>query len=247
MFRIRFEFRFAQLGRWICGPQQLLIRQTGFHKSLDLSAARWSNSVDRPKGVRVPSDPDTKAQILKAAKSALLNTGYSGLSTRKIADEAGVPLSQIHYHFGSRHNLVLALLDRENQKLLTRQQETFLSEMPLWKRWEQACDYLEDDLRSGYVRILQEMTAAGWSDDDIAAAVRDILKGWFDLLSGTAAAAAEKLGGLGPFTPEEIGVLAGMPFLGIEAMLLLGFKEKDLPSRSALRKVGSVIRKLEGD
>ncbi len=193
----------------------------------------------------MPKDSDTKALILQAAKSALLDTGYAGLSTRKIADEAGVPLSQIHYHFGSRHNLVLALLTHENEKLLTRQRATFQSEMPLWKQWEQACDYLEDDLRSGYVRILQEMTAAGWSDAEIAAAIRGILKGWFDLLSTTAATAAERIGGLGPFTPEEIGVLAGAPFLGVEALLLLGFEEKDLPARSALRKIGSVIRTLE--
>jgi len=195
----------------------------------------------------VPADSDTKALILKAAKAALLDVGYAGLSTRKIADAAAVPLSQIHYHFGSRHNLVLALLERENERLLARQEETFGSEMPLWKQWEQACDYLEDDLASGYVRILQEMTAAGWSDGEIASAVRSNLQGWFDLLAGTAAAAADRIGGLGPFTPEEIAVLAGMPFLGVEAMILLGFEEKDLPSRSALRKVGAMLRVIEGD
>lgn len=193
----------------------------------------------------MPKESETKALILQAAKSALVETGYAGLSTRKIADQAGVPLSQIHYHFGSRHNLVLALLTHENEKLLARQAATFESEMPLWKQWEQACDYLEDDLRSGYVRILQEMTAAGWADTEIAAAVRGILKSWFDLLSSTAAAAAEKLGGLGPFTPDEIGILAGAPFLGIEAMLLLGFEEHDVPARSALRKIGAVLRALE--
>ena len=44
--------------------------------------------------------------------------------------------------------------------------------MPLWQRWERACDYLDEDLASGYVRILQEMMAAGWSNPEIAAAVR---------------------------------------------------------------------------
>ena len=36
-------------------------------------------------------------------------------------------------------------------------------DVPLWRRYEQACDFLEDDLESGYVRVLQEMIAAGWS------------------------------------------------------------------------------------
>ena len=39
---------------------------------------------------------------------------------------------------------------------------------PLWRRYEQACDFLEDDLESGYVRVLQEMIAAGWSTPEIA-------------------------------------------------------------------------------
>lgn len=191
------------------------------------------------------TEPQTKSAILAAAKQALLRSGYARLSTRKIADTAGVPLSQIHYHFGSKQNLVLELLEDENRRLLQRQSEIFQSDIPSWKQWEQACDFLEDDLASGYVRVLQEMTAAGWSEDQIAAAVRRILKGWFDLLAKTAKQAGKRLGGLGPFTPLEIAVLAGMPFFGVEAMILLGFDEKDLPSRSALRKVGELLRALE--
>lgn len=187
----------------------------------------------------------TKTTILAATKAALLDVGYAGLSTRRIAETAGVPLSQIHYHFGSRHNLVLALLEHENRRLLDRQNDLYTSDMPLWKQWEQACDFLEDDLASGYVRLLHEMTAAGWSDDEIAGSVRTFLKGWFDLLADTAKRAADRIGGLGPFTPQEVAVLAGMPFLGIESMLLLGFEERDLPSRSALRKVGTLLRALE--
>lgn len=188
---------------------------------------------------------DTKRQILEAAKQALTETGYAALSTRNIAERAGVPLSQIHYHFGTKQNLVLEVLDVENQKLLERQSQMYGAETPLWKQWEQACDYLDDDLASGYVRVLQEMTAAGWSDDEIAMAVRTNLKGWMDLLAETARRAEQQLGGLGPFTPEEIAALAGAPFLGMEALILLGFEESDLPMRSALRKIGDVIRGLE--
>jgi hypothetical protein len=72
-----------------------------------------------------------------------------------------------------------------------------------------------------------------------------MLRQWFALLSDVVDRAKEKVGGLGPFTPEEIGLLVGAPFLGIEAMLLLGFSEEELPSRSALRKFGDIIRALE--
>ena len=157
----------------------------------------------------------------------------------------GVPLSQIHYHFGSRQNLVLALLAAENERLLVRQADMLRAEAPLWKQWEQACDFLEDDLASGYVRLLQEMAAAGWSDGEIAAAVRDLLRGWFDLLTETVRSASDRIGGLGPFIEREIAVLAGVAFLGTEELILLGFDEGDLPTRSALRRVGDALRSLE--
>ena len=188
---------------------------------------------------------NTARSILQAAKESLLDNGLNGLSTRSIADAAGVPLSQIHYHFGSKQRLVLAVLEAENERLLERQHRMFESDLPLWKQWEQACDFLDDDLESGYVRVLHEMIAAGWSDPEIAAVVWKQLSGWQDLLAGVARRAAAKLGGLGPFTPEEIGALAGSPFLGAEAYLLLGVSEAELPVRSALRKVGAIIRAME--
>ena len=159
---------------------------------------------------------DTRTQLLTAGKSALLESGYAQLSTRRIADAAGVPLSQIHYHFGSRQNLVLAVLADENARLLERQSQLYGAEMPVWRQWEQACDFLEDDLRSGYVRVLQEMTAAGWSDAQIAEAVRANLSGWFALLTDTASKVAPRFGDLGPFTAQEIAALAGTVFLDFE-------------------------------
>jgi AcrR family transcriptional regulator len=38
----------------------------------------------------------------RGRKEMLRQKGYSGVSTRDVAAEAGVPLSQIHYHFGSK-------------------------------------------------------------------------------------------------------------------------------------------------
>lgn len=189
----------------------------------------------------------TSTIILEAARRCLLEAGFARLSTRRIADEAGVPLSQIHYHFGSKQGLVLAVLEEDNARLLRRQEDLFTADLPLWKQWEQACDFLEDDLASGYVRVLQEMLAAGWSDPEVAHAVSGYLRGWYDLIADLAGRAADRLGGLGPFDATEVAALVGNAFLGAESMILLGVGEEDIPSRSALRKVGALIRTLEED
>ena len=188
---------------------------------------------------------DTRALILDAARSCLLADGYGGLSTRKVADEAGVPLSQLHYHFGSKQGLILALLEEENQRRLARQHRMYAEDSPLWQRYERACDFLEDDLDSGYVRVLQEMIAAGWSNKELGDAVRELVGGWFSLLNEVAREAEQRHGRLGPFTPDEVGTLVGAAFIGAEALLLLGFDRDVLPIRSALRRISVVIRQLE--
>ena len=188
---------------------------------------------------------DTFALILDAARVRLLADGYAGLSTRKVAEEAGVPLSQLHYHFGSKQGLILALLEEENQRRLARQHRLYAEDVPLWQRYERACDYLEDDLDSGYVRVLQEMIAAGWSNHELGAAVRELMDGWFALLSEVARETERRHGPLGPFTADEAATLIGSVFFGSEALLLLGFDRDALPIRSALRRIGVLIRQLE--
>ena len=188
---------------------------------------------------------DTRKRIIEATRSRLLADGYAGLSTRKVAEEAGVPLSQLHYHFGSKGGLIVALFVEENTRLLERQTNMYAQGKPLWQRYEQACDFLEDDLESGYVRVLQEMLAAGWSNPEIGDVVRDLLSRWYVLLADVAREAERRFGSLGPFTPEEIATLVANAFIGSEALLLLGFERPVMPIRSALRRIGVLIRERE--
>ncbi|GIF01680.1 TetR/AcrR family transcriptional regulator [Paractinoplanes rishiriensis] len=187
----------------------------------------------------------TPLRIIEAARSCLLADGYAALSTRRVAEVAGVPLSQIHYHFRGKQGVIVALLDHENRQLLTRQREMYGSDTPLWQRYEQACDFLEDDLASGYVRVLQEMIAAGWSDADLAARVLTLLQSWFEVLNEVAREAEERFGSLGPVRPADLAMLIGLSFLGGEAVILLGDEGWNARVRSALRSVGAVIRRFE--
>ena len=188
---------------------------------------------------------DTRSRIVEAARRRLLADGFVGLSTRKVAEEAEVPLSQLHYHFGSKGGLVLALFEEENKRRLDRQTRMYAEDTPLWRRYEQACDFLEDDLESGYVRVLQEMIAAGWSSEQVGDAVRELLGGWFSLLAEVARDAERRHGPLGPFTADEVATLVTTSFIGSEALLLLGFDRQLMPIRATLRRVGLVIRALE--
>jgi AcrR family transcriptional regulator len=199
----------------------------------------------RPDLVGTAVAVNTRTLILDAARSRLLADGYAGLSTRKVAEAAGVPLSQLHYYFGSKQGLILALFQQENQRRLDRQRRLYAEDTPLWQRYERACDYLEDDLDSGYVRVLQEMIAAGWSNIEVRDAVRELLGGWYQLLAEVTQQAGRRHGRLGPFTAEEVAALVMSAFIGAEALILAGFDRQVLPVRAALRRVGVLIRELE--
>jgi len=189
---------------------------------------------------------ETGASLLDAAKKMLRQKGYSGLSTRDVATEAGVPLSQIHYHFGSKQGLVLALFQQLNDQLLHRQHALFGDPtLELSQQWDRACDYLDEDIASGYVRVLQELIAASWVEPEVAKTVRAGLMGWIELIVGVARKAERDFGSLGPFTPEDIGALVGNAFMGAETLHLLGFEKRGSPVRGALRRIGDLIRTFE--
>jgi AcrR family transcriptional regulator len=189
---------------------------------------------------------DTGVTLLEAAKEMLRKKGYSSLSTRDVAAAAGVPLSQIHYHFGSKQGMMLALFEYLNAQLLDRQSAMFAaSTLSLSVRWDRACDYLDDDIGSGYVHVLQELMAAGWSDPEVGKIIRAGLLSWYQLIRDVVRDAEKDIGGLGPFTPEDIAALVSNAFMGAESLFLIGFERKGAPVRRALRRIGDLIRIAE--
>jgi AcrR family transcriptional regulator len=190
---------------------------------------------------------ETSTMLLEAAKKVLRQNGYSGLSTRDVAAAAGVPLSQIHYHFGSKQGMMLALFEYLNAQLLGRQQAMFGDPtLKISEQWDLACAYLDDDIASGYVRVLQELIAASWTDPAVAKVIRAGVLGWVDLITEVARRAQRDFGGLGPFSPEEVAALVADAFIGAESLYLLGFEKKGSPVRQALRRIGDLVRIAEG-
>lgn len=189
---------------------------------------------------------DTRTALLDAAVQVLHERGYSALSTREVATAAGVPLSQIHYHFGSKQGLVLALFEYLNEQLFSRQKALFDDpSLSFADQWDRACAFLDDDLASGYVRITHELSAAGWADREVGAVVRESLLGWTKLVTEVARRFEEKVGGFGPLSAEDVGALISNAFIGAESLMLTGIEEGGTPIRASLRRVGGLIRALE--
>lgn len=188
----------------------------------------------------------TLERILTAAREALGESGFAAFSTRSVADKAGVPLSQIHYHFGSKQQLLLRVLEEENRELVERQREMFAGPGSFAEKWDRACDYLETDLGSGYVRRLHELFGQAYADPVVAAALRQMCLGWVSAIADVVRRSLrpETLARVG-LTPDAFAAIAGASFLGAESFILIGLGEGVVPNRQALRQVGRWIAVLE--
>jgi len=63
-------------------------------------------------------------QILAAAYRCISRDGYANVSMRQIAQEAGVALSQISYHFKNKEGLLLAVITQAAQRYQQMMRET---------------------------------------------------------------------------------------------------------------------------
>jgi AcrR family transcriptional regulator len=132
--------------------------------------------------LRVAQGQATRALLLTAAADLLREEGFAATSTRAVAERAGARLSLVHYHFGSKRSLLLAVLEDLTERLLHRQQAMFSDGRPFAEQWRSACDYLREDVDSGYVRILWELWAAGLADPGLAERWRATQRRWRELI-----------------------------------------------------------------
>src|SRR5690348_7945687 len=62
---------------------------------------------------------DTKQRILDTAERLFAEHGYVGTSMRQVIADAGVNLAAIHYHFGSKEELLDAVVSRRAEPVNT--------------------------------------------------------------------------------------------------------------------------------
>ena len=187
----------------------------------------------------------TRQQLLDAARAVLQRDGVAALSTRSVGAEAGVNLSLIHYYFGSRDGLLLAILEQMDADLLARQRAMYgQGETTLAEKWRQAVDFYRQDLESGYIRALMELASHGYTNAEMAERVRELMAGWRDLLTQVAAAALPRLG-ITAVDPSEIASMIVSFWYGMDVQHLLGVTEEEGRLWQTLDTLVRLIERLE--
>lgn len=60
---------------------------------------------------RRPGAPDTRAEVLAAARASFAEKGFRGTTIRAVAASAGVDPALVHHYFGSKDDLFVAALE----------------------------------------------------------------------------------------------------------------------------------------
>jgi AcrR family transcriptional regulator len=188
----------------------------------------------------------TRAAILRAARDRLVEVGYANLNVRDIAREAGVNHALIGYHFHGKQQLVLAVLDEANKQLLERQERMYQGASSAGEQWQQACDFYEEDLKSGFVRLLMELMGASFHDPELRREFVPRLSGWHRLVEAAVVDFIAKSKLELPVSPQAISAWIVWFWTGMEASMMLGIGENEGHQREALAAVATLLRNVEG-
>ena len=210
-------------------------------------------TLDPAPPVRPFADADlgeTKSKILDAAFRRLASDGYAALSVREIAKDAGVNHALINYHFRSKDQLVIDVLDAANRRLLARQTSMYAKTGGFAEKWADARRFYESDLGSGFVRVQAELWAASMANPELREKFLPRLLAWRQVVLGAVRDALAALDSHGTplaplFSAEVIACWISEFWLGMEFVDLISRPEQRAEHTAALDAVGRLLEALD--
>ena len=137
---------------------------------------------------------ETEERLLDAAERLLMSVGYAHISTRRLAEEAGVNHGLVHYYFGSMEHLFLRVLERFTERLIARQREMYAADLPFIAKWRVAMSFLDRDLENGYQKVWFELQAMAWNRPDLKERLARVHAQWRQVLREAFAPALARYG-----------------------------------------------------
>ncbi len=181
-----------------------------------------------------PKSSETAERILQAAYRRLAADGYARLNMRDIAAEAEVNHALIHYYFGTKDQLVIAVLDAANRRLIERQMQMYDTPGDFAAKWAQARTFYEEDLASGFVRVQMELWAASLSNEALRENFVPRFMEWRRVIEHAVRDALAHYQLDLPASPEAIATWIMDFWVGMEFEMLLGISEKQAHHQEAL-------------
>src|SRR6516165_691975 len=101
-----------------------------------------------------PENGGVRDAILDATESIMVEEGYAAVSSRRVAERAGLKSKLVHYYFRTMEDLFVAVYERSEKEFLRRHLEAAASSSPIRALWELS-------LQAKRTRLSQELLALG--------------------------------------------------------------------------------------
>jgi len=120
--------------------------------------------------------------LLDAAERLLVDAGHAGITTRRLAEEAGVNHGLVHYYFGSNENLLARALERFTERMIERQRALYAADEPFVEKWRTAMRYLVSEDQT-YQKVWLELQALAWNNPELQSRLADVNAEWRSVLT----------------------------------------------------------------
>ena len=139
------------------------------------SAKRTRTHRTRLAGALPPSNNGTREEILAGAREVLLRHGYERFTIRRVADAAGITVGNLTYHFPSKRQLLISLIQRLLAEY-TSAFEGFFADLsiPMDRKFKELIEWLMNDAATiESNRLFRELWAMAMHDRFVARAIDD--------------------------------------------------------------------------
>lgn len=195
-------------------------------------------------GAIAPASPAAQERIrhiIEASAAVLARDGYAGTSMKDIAREAGVAQGLIHYYFGSKEDLVLAVVRQACAEMLEETRRSFSEAQgpPLTRAWAglQAAEKRSAE-RPELFRLLIEMVPLSHNSTALRTQMQEMYANLVDEVSDMVDELNQQLP-----TPMPIPVrdFAGVIIAVIDGLAIRGEVEPETDQAALYRALGFLL------
>jgi AcrR family transcriptional regulator len=112
---------------------------------------------------------------MDAAERLLYEVGYAGVTTRAVAEAAGVNHGLVHYYFGSMEELLTQTLERFVEELALALEALYADpNLTFSEKWRLGAQFWVDEPTSRFPKILLELLAMGWNMPDLRTQLTEV-------------------------------------------------------------------------
>jgi AcrR family transcriptional regulator len=117
-------------------------------------------------GDRAARGAETRLRIIEAAWALIAERGLASLTTRLVAERAGVSHGMCNYHFTGKDDLVLAVVDYARHYWITPIEEHLAANLPAEARLERVMRWMAKPATREVMRVhTQLLSQAEWNEE----------------------------------------------------------------------------------